>query len=182
MKSHHWSRAACLAAIGLLIVLAASSCGRPPQAAATDPGSSKLFGGAQVQEIFRLRLDRDDLVLESVQDAIRQHDIQDGAVLTALGSVQDCTYHNVKSLAPTAEQQYTTVKGPTEILNANGIIAAGEPHLHVTLSDLTRGAFGGHLEKGCRVLYRAELTIAKFSGLPLARKLNKEGTPLLQPK
>ena len=88
----------------------------------------------------------------------------------------------MRSLAPTAEQQYTTVKGPTEILNANGIIAAGEPHLHVTLSNLQRGAFGGHLEKGCRVLYRAELTIMKFSGAPLARKLNREGTPLLQGK
>jgi len=38
------------------------------------------------------------------------------------------------------------------------------------------------LEKGCRVLYRAELTVAKFSGTPLERKLNKEGTPLLQKK
>jgi predicted DNA-binding protein with PD1-like motif len=41
-------------------------------------------------------------------------------------------------------------------------------------------AFGGHLEKGCRVLYRAELTIAKFRGAPLARKLNAEGPPALQ--
>ena len=182
MTLHRWSSTPWMAACGLLAILVGNSCARPPQAATADAGSSKLFAGAQVQEIFRLRLDRDDLVLESLLDAIKQHDIQDGAVLTALGSVQDCTYHNVKSLAPTAEQQYTTEKGPTEILNANGIIAAGEPHLHVTLSNLSRGAFGGHLEKGCRVLYRAELTIAKFSGLPLARKLNQEGTPLLQPK
>ena len=160
--------------------LAAPSC--IPVTPKADGGATKLFGGAQVQEVFRLRLDRDDLVLESLLDAIKQHDIQDGAVLTALGSVQECTYHNVKSLAATAEQQFTTVKGPTEILSANGIIAAGEPHIHVTLSNLEKGAFGGHLEKGCRVLYRAELTIAKFSGVPLARKLNREGTPLLQLK
>lgn len=160
--------------------LAAQSC--IPVTPKADGGATKLFGGAQVQEVFRLRLDRDDLVLESLLDAIKQHDIQDGAVLTALGSVQECTYHNVKSLAATAEQQFTTVKGPTEILSANGIIAAGEPHIHVTLSNLEKGAFGGHLEKGCRVLYRAELTIAKFSGVPLARKLNREGTPLLQLK
>ncbi len=160
--------------------LAAQSC--IPDTPKADGGATKLFGGAQVQEVFRLRLDRDDLVLESLLDAIKQHDIQDGAVLTALGSVQECTYHNVKSLAATAEQQFTTVKGPTEILSANGIIAAGEPHIHVTLSNLEKGAFGGHLEKGCRVLYRAELTIAKFSGVPLARKLNREGTPLLQLK
>jgi predicted DNA-binding protein with PD1-like motif len=66
-----------------------------------------------------------------------------------------------------------------EILNINGMIAGGEADLHLTLSG-GKGAVGGHLEKGCRVLYRAELTIAKFSGTPLARKPNKDGVPLLQ--
>lgn len=160
--------------------LVSGSCTRNTTVAG-DLGS-KLFGGAQVREVFRLRLDRDDLLMESILKAIQQYNIQDGAVLTALGSVQECTYHSVKSLAATAEQEFTTVKGPTEILNANGIIAAGEPHIHITLSNREKGAFGGHLEKGCRVLYRAELTIAKFSGVPLARKLNLEGIPLLQSK
>ena len=32
------------------------------------------------------------------------------------------------------------------------------------------------------VLYRAELTIAKFAGTPLARKPNKEGVPVLGKK
>jgi uncharacterized protein len=144
-------------------------------------GAGKLFGGAHMDEVYRLRLDRDDLLLEAVLAAVKQHDIQDGAVVTGLGSVQECTYHGVKNLNPTAEQRYVTVKGPTEILNLNGIIAAGEPHLHITLSNF-KGAFGGHLEKNCKVLYRAELTIVKFTGTPLARKPNKEGTPVLQEK
>jgi hypothetical protein len=172
------------AALGaaLCALFAAASCSRGSATAEAGDLSTKLFGGAQVQEVFRLRLDRDDLLLESLLDAIKEHDIQDGAVLSAVGSVQDCTYHSVKTLAAVAEDQTITVKGPTEILSANGIIAAGEPHLHITLSNIEKGAFGGHLEKGCRVLYRAELTIAKFSGVALARKLNREGTPLLQKK
>jgi predicted DNA-binding protein with PD1-like motif len=48
----------------------------------------------------------------------------------------------------------------------------------MTLSGV-KGAFGGHLEKGCRVLYRAELTIVRFGGVPLARKPNKAGVPVL---
>ena len=185
MKLHRltYMNGAALAVV-LCALLAATSCSpsTPPDTSKADGGATKLFGGAQVQEVFRLRLDRDDLIIESLLDAIKQHNIQDGAVLSVVGSVQECTYHGVKSLAQTAEQQFVTVKGPTEILSANGIIAAGEPHLHITLSNFEKGAFGGHLEKGCRVLYRAELTIAKFSGVPLARKLNREGTPLLQRK
>lgn len=146
---------------------------------AQDGKLPNIYGGARIEEVYRMRLDRDDLLLESILDLIKKHDIQDGAVLTAAGSLQECTFHGVVSLAAKPEQKFTTVKEAMEILNVNGIIAAGEPHLHMTLSN-PKGAFGGHLEKGCRVLYRAELTIAKFSGTPLARKPNREGVPVMQ--
>lgn len=164
----------------LLVLLAASITFETPLSSA-EPVADKTFGDARIQEIYRVRLDRDDLLLESIAEVIRRHSIQDGAVLTGLGSVQECTFHGVKSLAATAEQEFRTVRGPIEILNLNGIIAAGEPHIHITLANM-QGAFGGHLEKGCRVLYRAELTIAKFQGTPLARKPNAEGTPVLRKK
>lgn len=137
------------------------------------------FGPATVQQVIVLRLDRGDLLLESIQNAIKKHDIQDGAVMTAAGSLQECTWHGVKSLADKPEDLFTTKKGPMEILNINGLIAAGEPHLHMTLSSPEGAAFGGHMEKGCKVLYRAEITISKFAGSPLARKPNKEGVPML---
>jgi predicted DNA-binding protein with PD1-like motif len=142
---------------------------------------AEMFGGAQIAEVYRIRLDRGDLLLETINETILKHGIQDGAVLTAAGSLQECTFHRVKSLAEKPEQEFSTVKEAMEILNINGLIASGEPHLHMTLS-AAKGAFGGHLEKGCRVLYRAELTIAKFSGTPLARKPNKNGVPVLQRK
>jgi len=142
---------------------------------------AESFGGAQIAEVYRVRLDRGDLLLESIEDVIRQHGIADGAVLTAAGSLEECTFHRVKSMAEKPEDEFITRKEPMEILNVNGMIAGGESHLHLTLSG-AKGAFGGHLEKGCRVLYRAELTIAKFSGAPLARKPNKDGVPLLQRK
>jgi len=144
--------------------------------------AADIYGGAHMQEIYRIRLDRGDLLLETIEEAIRKNNIQDGAVLTAAGSLQECTYHRVKTIAAKPEDEFVTVKAPIEIMNINGMIAAGEPHLHLTLSSPDRGVFGGHLEKGCRVLYRAEITLAKFSGSALARKPNKEGIPLLQPK
>lgn len=141
---------------------------------------AEVFKGAQIQEIIRIRLDRGDLLLETIQDVIRKNDIQDGAVLTAAGSLEQCTYHRVKSMSAKPEDEFLTVKAPIEIQNVNGLIAAGEPHIHLTLSSPDRGVFGGHLENGCKVLYRAEITLAKFSGTKLARKPNKEGVPLLQ--
>ncbi len=140
------------------------------------------FGPAPVEQVIVLRLDRGDLLLESIEAAIQKHNIQDGAVMTAAGSLQECTWHGVKSLADKPEDLFTTKKGPMEILNVNGLIAAGEPHLHMTLSSPEGAAFGGHMEKGCKVLYRAEITIAKFGGTRLARKVNKAGVPMLTKK
>ena len=142
---------------------------------------AEIAGGAQIAELYRVRLDRGDLLLETIQDVIRRNGIADGAVLTAAGSLQECTYHRVKSLAEKPEDEFITVKEPMEILNINGLIAGGEPHLHLTLAG-AHGAFGGHLENGCRVLYRAEVTIARFSGPALARKPNQAGVPVLQRK
>ena len=141
-----------------------------------------VFGGNRIQEVFRIRLDRGDLLLESILDAIQKNNIQDGAVLTAAGSLEVCTFHAVATLAEKPEQKFTTRKGPMEILNINGMIAGGEPHLHMTLGEVNGGAFGGHLENGCKVLYRAEITIARFNGTALARKPNAAGVPMLQRK
>ena len=143
----------------------------------------QVYGGGNIKEIYRIRLDRGDLLLESILDIIKKNDIRDGAVLTAAGTLQDCTFHAVASISAKPKEHFTTVKGiPMEILNVSGIIADGEPHLHMTLSRTDGSAFGGHLEKGCKVLYRAELTIAKFSGVALARKPNKDGVPVMQQK
>src|ERR1700681_4846642 len=92
----------------------------------------RIFGVAQVQEVYRVLLDRDALLLESIVDVIRQKDIHDGYVSVTSGSVQECAYHYVTSTALQAKNAYKTVKGPFEILNAGGMIADGEPQIHIT--------------------------------------------------
>jgi len=148
---------------------------------AADP-AARTFGAAQVQEVYRVLLDRDALLLESIGGVIKEKNIQDGEVLVTAGSVQECTFHYVISTAMKPKNAYKTVKGPYEILNAGGIIAAGEPHIHITLASLGKEAIGGHLEKGCRVLYLAEVTVFKYAGPPLTRKDNANGVSLLEAK
>ena len=140
----------------------------------------KAFGGSKVEEVIRIRLDRGDLLLETILDVIKKKDVQDGAVLTAVGSLQECNFHTVMSFAESPEQNSIHKMGPLEILNVNGMIAAGEPHLHMTLSNKDGQAMGGHLDPGCKVLYRAEVSIAKYSGTKLERKSNAAGVGVLQ--
>jgi len=154
----------------------------PSRAADVKPPEPRVFGGAQVQEVYRVLLDRDDLLLESVTDIIKQKNIQDGMVLISSGSIQECTYHYLGATTMKAKNVFKTVKGPFEILAGLGLIADGEPHIHIVLSHNGQGGFGGHLEKGCRVLNLAELTIFKYTGPPLTRKENQNGISLLQAK
>jgi predicted DNA-binding protein with PD1-like motif len=159
-----------VALLGLVVV--ATALGEP---------APRVFP-AQIQEVYRVLLDRDALLLESIAEVIKQKGIQDGHVQITAGSVQECRYHYVTSTDLKPKDVYKTVKGPFEILNGGGIIADGQPHIHITLSAMDKGAFGGHLENGCKILYLGEVTITKYSGQALTRKPNEHGITLLQAK
>src|ERR1700754_4999616 len=115
--------------VGLLMTVLAAQAAEPVT----------VFGAAKTQEVYRVLLDRNALLLESILDVIKQKNIQDGQVLITAGSVQESTYHFVTTTALKATNAYRTVKGPFEILDAGGLIAAGEPHIHITLSSPEKG-------------------------------------------
>ncbi|MBI3210563.1 MAG: DNA-binding protein [Candidatus Solibacter usitatus] len=142
----------------------------------------RVFEGAKIQEIYRVVLDRDALLLESIEGVIRDKRIQDGHVTVTAGSVQECTYHYVKSAGKKPTDVFQTVKGPFEILNAGGIIADGKPHIHITIKEAGQTAIGGHLENGCKILYLGEVTIFKYAGPSLTRRANENGITLLDKK
>jgi uncharacterized protein len=142
----------------------------------------QVFGPDHITDVYRVSLDRGALLLESINDVIRSKAVRDGQVIISSGSVQECTYHFVASTDLKPQNEYRTVKGPSEILSGGGIIADGEPHIHIALSNPEKGMYGGHLEKGCRVLYLAEFTVFGFTGAPLTRKSNQNGILLLQRK
>jgi uncharacterized protein len=157
------------------LILAASKL----QAQAPAP---QVFGPGHISGVYRVSLDRGALLLESIDDVLKAKNIRDGQVIISSGSVQECTYHFVTSTALKAQNEYRTVKGPSEILSGAGIVADGEPHIHIALSNPETGVYGGHLEKGCRVLYLAEFTVFQYAGPPLTRKANQNGIQLLQQK
>jgi len=53
---------------------------------------------------------------------------------------------------------------PLELAHIGGVIANGEPHLHIIVSDSEK-AYAGHLEEDCRVLYLAEIVIIEIKDL-----------------
>ena len=58
-------------------------------------------------------------------------------------------------------------------MSMSGIIANGEPHIHISLSQDDKG-FGGHLEEGCIILTLAEIVIVKIEK-EMERRISEEG-------
>jgi hypothetical protein len=51
-----------------------------------------------------------------IDDVIKAKNIRDGQIIISSGSVQECTYHYVASTALKAQNEYRTVRGPSEIV------------------------------------------------------------------
>ena len=140
-----------------------------------------VAGGARAGEIVVVRLAYGDLLIESLQEICRQHRIRDGVVLTGFGSLTDIVVSGAigASFPPRKFYRRTRPQG-VEILAMSGVIADYHVHCHVVLSD-HRQAFGGHLERGCRVLSLAEIALMRVSGIKLARLVDATtGQRLLQ--
>lgn len=113
-----------------------------------------------------------DLVLESLQEAIDEHDVDTGAVVSGIGTLTNFNFHYVHTndiSDPDARNTQVEREGAWEVTNVEGVIADGEPHLHVSAYN-GEETVGGHLEGGNEVNVLAEFTIKKIAGLSLTRE------------
>jgi predicted DNA-binding protein with PD1-like motif len=140
-----------------------------------------VAGGARPGGIVVVRLAYGDLLLESIQEICRQKKIRDGLILTGFGSLTDIAVSGAvgASFPPRKFYQRTRPRG-VEILAMSGVIADYHVHCHLVLSD-RKQAFGGHLERGCRILSLAEIALMRVTGVKLARLVDSTtGQRLLQ--
>lgn len=130
-----------------------------------------------------LGLGPDELLLESIQAAIDSEGIQDGVIISGIGTLKTGVFHYITGTGFPAEDRCFNVEGPLELLSLSGIIAAGEPHLHGMVSEKEGAAHGGHIEPGCRVAYLAEIAIQVCSEAKLTRCFDAgAGVALLKEK
>jgi len=140
-----------------------------------------VAGGAKAGEIVVVRLTYGELLLESIEEICRARKIRDGVILTGFGSLTDFAVSGAvgASFPPRKFYKRTKPRG-VEILGMAGVIANYHVHCHLVLSD-SKQAFGGHLERGCRILSLAEIVLMRVAGVKLARLVDgTTGQKLLQ--
>ena len=120
-----------------------------------------------------VRLDRGDLALESITEACERHGVDTGVVVSGIGTFETLNIHYVNrtDLPERSEDRNVRLEleGAWEVTNVDGVVADGEPHLHVTAFDGDR-TVGGHLESGCEINVLGEVAIRPIEGLSLERR------------
>jgi hypothetical protein len=125
-------------------------------------------------EMILVRFDPGERLLEGLRELIRTEDIRMGLVVSGIGTLSDCRLHQAIAGYPpnlmTRRQEYLELKGSYEIASIQGIIADGEPHLHITVCE-GHQTVAGHLEDGCVVMGVAEVAIVRGEWAPLRRAI-----------
>ena len=134
----------------------------------------RYFSTENIGRIFILSLSPGDFVLESIKDLIKKENVKNAIVISAIGTLDQYRMHYVLTTDFPPKNKFEHWKDkPLELAHIGGIIANGEPHLHVIVSDSEK-AYAGHLEDGCRVLYLAEIVIIEIRDLNLKESAMKD--------
>ena len=125
-------------------------------------------------EVVVLGIQPGEMLLESIEEACRERDIRNGAVVSGIGTLETCRMHYITHTGFPPTDEFARLEKPLELVNVSGVIADGKPHLHMTVSCKHEGTWAGHLEPGSRVLYLAEVVVLKFNDLEMTRRLDEE--------
>jgi hypothetical protein len=115
-----------------------------------------------------------EMLLETIEAAIAEHGIRNGAVVSGIGTLKVAKMHHIQHDRFPPEDRFFSLEEPLEVSSISGIIADGTPHLHMTVGYRDEWAVAGHLEPGSEVLYLAEVVILRFDGLELDRHYDDE--------
>ena len=115
------------------------------------PGSFK--------QVLVLRFKFKTDLLAGCESMVKQHNIKNAVILSAMGSVRNWHVHVVSNRDFPSKNMF--IKNPTEpadIAGMNGYVINGRVHAHITLATMDK-AFGGHLEPGTNVYTFAVITL-----------------------
>lgn len=138
------------------------------------------------EQFVVVRLDPGDMALESIRRACEETDLTDGVVVSGIGTFNTLNVHYVNTThfqdadVPKAERNtFLELEGAWEVSAVQGVVADGDPHLHVTAYDGER-TVAGHLEEGCEVNVLGEVAVRRAPDLEMTRRPDEEGVGRLQ--
>lgn len=112
---------------------------------------------------FRLKPGAD--LFDSIEEFVKQHQIEAGCVLSSVGSLTHAT------LRLANRSYYNEYEGHFEIVSMTGTVSVHGSHIHVAISDGDGVTIGGHLVGGCKIYTTAEIVLLELDDVVYKREL-----------
>ena len=142
----------------------------------------------KIDEVIFSRLMPGGDLFTSLKKIAKDHDVERGVILSAIGSFKNVAFRNVKINVDIPVKLEDTNEidkaGPFELLSLEGNLfpseSEGEPviHLYVMLGSASGDVMGGHLFKGT-IFTTTEIFIGKIAGSSVF-KAKSEATGLME--
>jgi uncharacterized protein len=121
----------------------------------------------ELKRVIMVRINPGDDILLGLRQAVKQHNITNGVILTGFGSVTHSHFHVVMSNDLPPAESYPKSGQPLDVVAVGGLIIDGRVHAHIDFSD-ERNVFGGHLEEGCLALTFTVMALADLGDVKLS--------------
>jgi predicted DNA-binding protein with PD1-like motif len=116
--------------------------------------------------IILVIFERDDFLLEGIEDVVRKEGIETATIVSGIGSLQRAHVHTFARFGFPPAEKYQTFEGAIEMGALQGNVLSGEVHAHVTFYHWESGtSLVGHLDPGSQVAYMAEVTLVEMAGI-----------------
>lgn len=133
-----------------------------------------VMSSTAATELIVLGLGPGEMLLESIRQAVTDRQVTDGVVVSGIGTLKNLRMHYILDTGFPPKDEIVDIVRPLELVSVSGVIADGQPHLHVVVSCGQEEVWAGHLEDGSEVAYLAEVALLKCPDLPMARVLDTD--------
>ena len=114
--------------------------------------------------------ERDDYLLEGLQEVVGKEGIETATIVSGIGSLQKVNMHTFAKFGFPPEEKHQTLEGAIEMGSLQGSVIGQEVHAHMTFYHWdSQASWVGHLDPGTQVAYMAEVTMVEIQGVRAER-------------
>lgn len=137
----------------------------------------------EIKRIVAARMSPGEDVMQGLERICAEHDIKNGIILSAIGSLAMARFYNpVPLMDKKAGYGYSDpieMHGPVELISMDGMICHDDKgdvmlHMHYALSGPHGSAHGGHLIEGNKVLLTLDVVIGEIDGVDMGRRYDAD--------
>lgn len=141
----------------------------------------QTFISNQVGRTFILKLEQGEDLIGGIAALVAEHGVDNAVILTGIATLDRASLNVVQGTDYPIDFITNHSDTSCEVVAIDGFICDGEVHLHGVLADTTH-TYAGHLNRGCRILYLAELVIQELLDLNIERRPNEHGVSQIYQK